>query len=380
MMKKLLSAALCLLALSARSQDELTIEADMKWLPNDTVVYVYDPYSGESDSTFVKNHKFNLTMKMPKGGCAYILQVGRDVSNIEKTATVQYLEPGKMVIKDGKEPGFKHAKYSGSQFVKDWVYVMDNISETSPRYLKLNELEAIQIKATQIGDEDAAEKARNEASVLLKKRNEDALTWVRQNSNSGVASYVIMAWFNKSRDSLIRSLGAHAQKSRISQRILNPGKTDPLPVSFSMGAPAEDKLAPGKEAPAFTTLDENGKEVKLSDFKGKYVFLDFWASWCGPCKPQIPFLKAANDKFKSKNFVMIAISLDGNRDAWLKAVASHKMDWLQLSSLKSWKEPAATAYEVNAIPFNVLIGPDGKILAKGLYNEDIDKKLSELVK
>ena len=380
MMKKLLSAALCLPALSAYSQDELTIQADMKWLPNDTAVYIYDPYSGESDSTFVKNHKFELNVKMPKGGCVYIMQVGRSLENLEKTATVQYLEPGKMVIKDGKEPGFKHAKYSGSQFVKDWVYVMDNLSETSPRYLKLTELEATQIKASQIGDEDAAENAKNEASVLIKKRNDDAIAWIRNNSNSGVASYVIMAWFNNGRDSLIRTLGAHAQKSRISQRILNPGKVDPLPVSFSMGAPAEDKLAAGKEAPAFATLDENGREVKLSDFKGKYVFIDFWASWCGPCKPQIPFLKAANDKFKSKNFVMIGISLDNNRDAWLKAVGSHKMDWLQLSALKSWKEPAATAYEVNAIPFNILIGPDGKILAKGLYNEDIDKKLSELVK
>lgn len=379
MMKKLIPAAFCMMAISAQAQDEVTITANMKWLPNDTVVVLYEPYASEVDSAIIKDHKFTITTKMPKGGSIYIIQVGKDPSKGTHNGLVQYLEPGKLVISEGKKTGFDNAKFSGSPFVKDWVYVMDNLSETSPRYAKVNELESVYQKAVQVGDEDAASAADKQAQVIINKRNEDAIDWVRKNSNSGVASYVIMAWFKNNRDSLIRTLGEHAQKTRISQRILHPGKVDPIPVTFKAGA-EEDKFAVGKTAPSFSTLDANGKQVSLEDFKGKYIFLDFWASWCGPCKPQIPFLKAANDKFKSKNFVMVGISLDGNREAWMKAVEKHQMDWIQWSSLKSWQEPAATTFDVGAIPFNILIGPDGKILAKGLYNEDVDKILSQIVK
>lgn len=379
MMKKLIPAAFCMMALSATAQDEVTVTANMKWLPNDTVVVLYEPYASEVDSAVIKDHKFTISRKLPKGGSVFILQVGKDAAKAEQFGLVHYLEPGKLVISSGKEAGFRNAKFSGSPFVNEWNYVMDNFSETSKRYAKVNELEKVYHKAMAVGDEDAATVANKEADIIIKKRNEEALAWIQKNPNSGVAAYVIMAWFQgNARDSLIRTLGEHAQKSRIAQRMINPGKVDPIPVSMGMGK--DDKFAVGTVAPEFSTLDANGKKVSLSDFKGKYVFLDFWASWCGPCKPQIPFLKAANDKFKSKNFVMVGISLDGTREAWMKAVEKHQMDWLQLSSLLSWKEPAALTYEVGAIPFNILIGPDGKILAKGLYNEDVEKKLAELIK
>lgn len=136
----------------------------------------------------------------------------------------------------------------------------------------------------------------------------------------------------------------------------------------------------GAVAPGISLPDVNGKTVSLADFKGKYVLVDFWASWCGPCKGQIPFLKAANDKYKNKNFVVLGVSLDSKREAWVKGIEKDNLDWLHISGLKGWDDAAAKAYGIGAIPANVLIGPDGTIVEKNLMGEALEAKLSELLK
>lgn len=130
----------------------------------------------------------------------------------------------------------------------------------------------------------------------------------------------------------------------------------------------------------FTLNSLEGKQVSLSSLKGRYVLIDFWASWCVPCRKESPFLKAAYAKFRSKNFVILGVSVDTKEDAWKAAVAQDQLPWTQLREEKGMKEGVAAMYGVSGIPANFLINPQGQIIAKDLRGPALEEKLKEILK
>ena len=137
----------------------------------------------------------------------------------------------------------------------------------------------------------------------------------------------------------------------------------------------------GKPAPDFSLPDPTGKQVSLSSFKGKYVLVDFWASWCGPCRNENPNVVKAFNRFKDKNFTILGVSLDrpGEKDAWLKAVMKDHLTWTQVSDLKYWESIVVPMYGLDGIPYNVLVDPQGVIIGEQLRGAALEAKLAEVL-
>jgi peroxiredoxin len=149
--------------------------------------------------------------------------------------------------------------------------------------------------------------------------------------------------------------------------------------SFHAGLASQNKIAIGKQAPEITMNTPEGKPLSLSSLRGKIVLIDFWASWCAPCRAENPNVVKAYNTYKSKGFDVFSVSLDKDLDKWKRAIEKDNLSWSNhVSDFKDWNSPVVQLYKFNSIPSNVLIDKDGKIIAKDLRGEDLEKKLAEL--
>ncbi|HSK14121.1 MAG TPA: TlpA disulfide reductase family protein, partial [Phnomibacter sp.] len=191
------------------------------------------------------------------------------------------------------------------------------------------------------------------------------------NRNSVVAAYYGLVYLNEpGKEDLVKSL----------YDTLTPA----VKKSFFGGKLAEvvestAKTAIGEYAPDFTQNDANGNPVSLSSLRGKYLLLDFWASWCQPCRQENPNIVKAYNTYKDKGFDILGVSLDQDRAAWLKAITDDQLTWNHVSDLRYWENAAAQAYGIRSIPASYLLDKEGRIIAKNLRGAELEAKLAELM-
>jgi peroxiredoxin len=281
----------------------------------------------------------------------------------------------KVQVDLGKKDDFYQV--TGSEASKKLRDLIDNFGkrnfqvERSFAYLdslkQLNAPDSIMIMQSEV---------KNEA---IKGLNDYLKGFLHSNTN-GTLAVLALGWSSRSltKDEFERELNNQQSKFPDNPILLNMKKSyDQQDAQGQQGPPSGNWV--GKQAPEFSLPDADGRDIALSSFKGKWLLVDFWASWCGPCRMENPNVVKAFNEFKDKNFTILGVSLDKQKDPWQEAILKDKLAWTHVSDLKFWNSKAVDVFKFEGIPFNLLIDPQGKIIAQELRGEDLENKLRQVL-
>ena len=323
------------------------------------------------DSTPVTNGAYSFTGEVTDGNPATLLDVSpmsrrpapRDIARI-------FLAPESISI--NHVDSFSNTVITGSVVNVDFKRFLD---EEKPYQQRKMAMAPAYQAARQAKDEAAAKSIGAQAKIIDKALDDSVYApFARNHPGSPVSLYALQLYAKNDPDvPVLRSLF-----DGLSPAV--KGSTDGKAFAEKLTVAAKTGI--GSMAMDFTQNDTAGKPVTLSAFRGKYVLVDFWASWCGPCRVENPTVVSAYAKYHPKGFDILSVSLDrpGDKDKWLKAIHADKLIWTHVSDLQFWQNAVAVEYGVGSIPQNFLIDPQGKIIAKRLHGDELEKKLSEIYK
>jgi thiol-disulfide isomerase/thioredoxin len=358
-MKKFLSI-LFLLPLLAGAQNSFVVNGAITGIANGTTVYIFNEEIGSDTLAKAKvtNGKFVLKGSVTEPALYYLAFAGNnkrcyifmDNKPIQFTGDIKTLDK---------------AKVTGSPVHSEFKEMTKTFD---PLLNKLNELGAAY---NTTADAQKKDSLFTLIRSTVEKIDLNVAGYVQKKQGSDVSALILLITSNLSQDYQLlgqrfNSLEPLVQESfygRILRSIIEKAMIGTV----------------GSDAIDFTQADTSGVPISLSSFKGKYVLVDFWASWCGPCRRENPNLVSVYNEYKGKNFTVLGVSLDKGKAPWLKAIADDGLHWTHVSDLKFWSNEVAQLYKISSIPQNILVDPNGKIIAKNLRGEELQAKLKELL-
>jgi peroxiredoxin len=333
------------------------------------MIYVHHKWDDKdfTDSAKINKGKFSLSLKTPEPNL-YWFTLSREAGAqpnclffADETAITASLKGG---------DSLPYSKIEGGEAQKDYMEyraMINNLVSVQQR------MQADYNTAVQNNDVNSQNAIRNEYQNLNGQYVSGIKNLVKNHPKSAAALYVLYSDFSNPQIPLteLEEGISYADKSMEGTKFYKLAKKRIDDAHGTMvGYPANN----------FSQTNPEGKKVSLSDFKGKYVLIDFWASWCRPCRAENPNVVAAYNRFKDKGFTVLGVSLDSNRDPWLAAIQQDNLSWTHVSDLKGWGNEVGKLYGVTGIPQNYLIDKDGKIVAKDLRGPALDEKLNEILK
>jgi len=325
-------------------------------------------------SSLINGHfKFSGNVDMPINAMLVLKKSSEKIilSKVSEENLLQlYLEPGTINIVG--DSSLSASKVNGGKINHDFTNYLGGITPITDNIKQV-------LKSFSIDRKISGEQATQKIDSLMLQYDSAHQKFIASHLNSVVSIYALESYITNDKNlaqasNLFNKLNVQLQKG---DRAINFQK------SLLKKQNAQNSIKPthiGAFAPNFEQPDVSGNIISLSQFRGKYVLLDFWASWCKPCRAENPNLVDGYKRFKDKGLEIVSVSLDGHaqKKAWINAIKADGLSWINISDLKAWENSAAQIYGVKAIPENYLIDPQGKIIAKNLRGEDLLSTLTKI--